>query len=304
MILILLLALVLAGSSVALMLRALAGGRIQRRAVLAQIGSYGFGAGAVTPRRSGLDETIAALALRIGSRFERRVGASRLREMRKMLNAGGFYRTSTARYLGYRLIAAVVLPLAFFLLFALAGSLGPRAIFAVGALAGVGWVAPPFYVRRRARTRLEKIDYEVPELVDLLVATVEAGVGFVAALQISAQRVREPLGEELRLTLREQSFGLTMDEALRNLVQRADSPALRLFVQAILQGETLGVSIGKILRDLAVDMRKRRRQAAEERAQKAPIKLLFPLVLLILPSMFIIILGPAVYAIGKQFGGG
>jgi tight adherence protein C len=98
-------------------------------------------------------------------------------------------------------------------------------------------------------------------------------------------------------------MGLLPDESLRNLLARADSPALRAFVQAILQGETLGVSIGKILRDLAVDMRKRRRQAAEERAQKAPTKLLFPLVLLIMPAMFIVILGPAVYGIMHSLGG-
>jgi tight adherence protein C len=116
--------------------------------------------------------------------------------------------------------------------------------------------------------------------------------------------VREPLGQELRLTLREQGMGLTVEEALRNLVTRADSTALRMFVQAILQGETMGVSIGKILRDLAIDMRKRRRQLAEERAQKAPVKLLFPLVFLILPAMFIIVLGPSLLAIGKQLGGG
>jgi len=96
---------------------------------------------------------------------------------------------------------------------------------------------------------------------------------------------------------------LTLDDALRNLGSRTNSGNLRMFVQAVLQGETLGVSIGKILRDLAIDMRKRRRQMAEERAQKAPIKLLFPLILLILPAMFIVLLGPALYDIATQFGG-
>jgi tight adherence protein C len=151
---------------------------------------------------------------------------------------------------------------------------------------------------------VERIDYEVPELVDLLVTTVEAGVGFAGALQLSARRTRGPLGEELRLTLREQSMGLTPNESLSNMLTRVDSPALRAFVQAILQGEMLGVSIGRILRDLAVDMRKRRRQAAEERAQKAPVKLLFPLVILILPAMFIVVLGPAVYGVVHSLGNG
>jgi tight adherence protein C len=96
-------------------------------------------------------------------------------------------------------------------------------------------------------------------------------------------------------------MGLTINEALQNMLSRADSPALRVFVQAILQGDTLGVSIGKIMRDLAVDMRKRRRQAAEERAQKAPTKIIFPLVLLILPALFIVCLGPIIVSFAHGF---
>ena len=99
-------------------------------------------------------------------------------------------------------------------------------------------------------------------------------------------------GQELRVALREQSLGLTPEEALRNLSHRVDSSAMRAFTQALVQGESLGVSIGAILRDLAIDMRKRRRQAAEERAQKTPTKILFPLIALILPAMFIVTLGP------------
>jgi tight adherence protein C len=170
------------------------------------------------------------------------------------------------------------------------------------ALIALGWTMPNFFLQRRANDRIHRTDYEIPELVDLLVTTVEAGVGFVAALQLAARRVREPLAQELRLALREHGMGLTLEESLRNLAERSASPNLRMFVQAILQGETLGVSIGKILRDLAVDMRKRRRQMAEEKAQKAPIKLLFPLAFLILPAMFIVILAPTLYSIAHQLG--
>jgi tight adherence protein C len=156
----------------------------------------------------------------------------------------------------------------------------------------MGWYLPYVRVQRRARVRLERIDREVPELVDLLVTTVEGGVGFAAGLQLAARSIEGPLGQELRLALREQSLGLTPEEALRNLSLRVDSPATRAFTQALVQGESLGVSIGTILRDLASDMRNRRRQSAEERAQKTPTKILFPLVTLILPAMFIITLGP------------
>jgi len=118
-------------------------------------------------------------------------------------------------------------------------------------------------------------------------------------------RLFKPLGSELRLTLGEQAMGLTMNDALKNMLERTNrSVSMRAFVQSIVQGETMGVSIGKTLRDLAVDMRKRRRQQAEERAQKAPIKLLFPLTFLILPAMMIVILGPAVRAVAHGLGGG
>jgi len=150
-------------------------------------------------------------------------------------------------------------------------------------------------VKMRARKRLNAIDAELPELIDLLVVTVEAGLGFVAALKLSAERLGGPLGQEIRLTLQEQAMGLSTSEALRNMHARIDTPGMQSFVRAVLQGETLGVPTAEIMRSLALEMRKRRRAAAEEKAQKAPIKILFPLVFLIFPAMFIVILAPAVY---------
>ena len=294
----------LTGLALALLVRSVAFSRIRNREVLAQIGAYGFDAALTeAPLRRDRNRMLAGLASHIGEAVERRVGSQRQRELRTLLNSAGFYRTTVTRYLGYRVLAAVAAPAAVVLFAATTGSVGPSLLLAVAALAVVGWILPPFAIKRRARARTQKIDYEVPELVDLLVTTVEAGVGFAAALQISARRTRGPLGEELRLALREQSMGLTIDAALRNMLDRTrTSISLRAFVQAIVQGEKLGVSIGKILRDLAVDMRKRRRQMAEERAQKAPTKLLFPLVFLILPALFIIILGPALHAMSNSLG--
>ena len=98
-------------------------------------------------------------------------------------------------------------------------------------------------------------------------------------------------------------MGLTIEDSLQNMLGRVDSMSVRTFVQAIIQGQMLGVSIGKILRDLAIDMRKRRRQMAEERAQKAPTKILFPLVFLILPALMIIVLGGPVMGLGRALGG-
>ena len=97
-------------------------------------------------------------------------------------------------------------------------------------------------------------------------------------------------------------MGLTTNEALKGMLDRADTPGMRTFVRSVVQGETLGTSTGQIMRNLAGEMRKRRRSVAEERAQKAPIKILFPLVFLIFPAMFIVLLGPVAFTIGKIFG--
>jgi tight adherence protein C len=165
-----------------------------------------------------------------------------------------------------------------------------------------GWFLPMQVVKDQAARRLDEIDYQLPELIDLLVVTVEAGLGFVGSLQMAATRITGSLGEELQLTLQEQRFGLSVNEALMNRLARVDTPSMRSFVRSVVQGETLGVSIGQLMRDLALEMRRRRRQSAQERAQKAPIKILFPLVFLIFPAMFVVLLGPAMFLFFRAFG--
>ena len=304
MILVVVIGAVLAGVAVGLLVRALGFGRIRHQELLAQVGSYGFSPVPVTAasERLRLDELLSRFATWVGTRFEEQLDENRRRRIRAELNAAGFYRTSVTRYVGYRVLCAVGLPTFLLVLLIVVGSFSVQALIIVLIFGLAGFMAPSIYLDRRAVVRVRRIDNEIPELVDLLVTTVEAGVGFLSAMQLAARRVREPLGQELRVTLREQGMGLGLDDALRNLGSRTKSGNLRMFVQAVLQGETLGVSIGKILRDLAVDMRKARRQMAEERAQKAPIKLLFPLVFLILPAMMLVLLGPALYAIVKTLG--
>ncbi len=304
MILLLLLAVALIGIALTLALRAALGGVGRKQEVLAQVASYGFGTMGTVRREPNALQT-REIASEIGARLVDRLRTDQVRELRQLLNSAGYYQTTVTQYMGYRALAAVGLPLVVLFLFILGGGVGVVGILFVLIAAGIGILLPKSVVERTARQRTERIDYEVPELVDLLVTTIEAGVGFGSALQICSRRVREPLGSELRLTLGEQSMGLTMNDALKNMLERTNrSVSMRAFVQAIVQGESMGVSIGKTLRDLAVDMRKRRRQQAEERAQKAPIKLLFPLTFLILPAMMIVILGPAVRAVSHGLGGG
>jgi tight adherence protein C len=174
----------------------------------------------------------------------------------------------------------------------LMGSTVPMRLALAGLFAASGWVLPTTFIRRRAKQRALEIEREVPNLIDQIVVSLEAGSGFSAALRTSANRLGGPLGGEVRLALQEQQMGASLTESLQQLRERVASGNLQSMVRAVVQGERLGVSIGQVMRDLAVDMRKRRRQMAEERAQKAPVKLLLPLVFLILPTIFIVVLIP------------
>ncbi len=165
-----------------------------------------------------------------------------------------------------------------------------------------GWSTPLMIVRRRARARLDEIDLKLPDMIELIVVTVEAGLGFNASLQAASEKLDGPLANELRLMLQEQRMGLSSTQALRNMADRADTPAMRSFARAVVQGQELGVSIGHIMRALSVDMRKMRHAKAQERAQKAPVKMLFPMVLLLFPAMFILLLGPAAMQLISSFG--
>jgi tight adherence protein C len=304
--LVLFMGLALAGLSVVLVLRLLVADRGRAVRTLSQIGAYGFkaqGPGPAPPPPS-VGSRVDALASLLGTFLAGRIESFREDELRGHLQAAGLYTVSPRKFMGYRVLATLFLP-ALWLWFSLTGGSGPgRTFLGFCAAVALGWMGPMFVVKRRARSRLEQIDYEIPELIDLLVTTVEAGVGFSGSLQMAARQFKGALGDELRLATQQQEMGLATHEALTNMLERANTPGMRSFVRAILQGETLGVSIGKILRDLALEMRKRRRQMAEERAQKAPTKILFPLILLIFPPMFVILLGPAAIQIVDTLGGG
>jgi tight adherence protein C len=296
---------VLLGTAVALIARAFGMSRMRTTETIAQIDTYGFtGTGPVasSPGASarGLLDGLASL---IGNAVGARVGGLREAEIRRSLMAAGLYSLAPKRYVGYRVISTACVPLAMLWLGASVGFPPVLTLVATALGAMAGWVTPDVIVRHRMERRYQQIEWELPELIDLLVVTVEAGLGFAGSLQVAAQRIEGPLGEELRLSLQEQSMGLSIEESLRNMLERCETPSMRAFVRSVLQGETLGVSIGQIMRTLAEEMRKRRRANAEERAQKAPIKILFPLIFLIFPAMFIVLLGPAVFNMIDTFGG-
>jgi tight adherence protein C len=169
------------------------------------------------------------------------------------------------------------------------------------ALAGVGFLAPDFVVSMRARKRRDLIRAQLPDALDLLAVSVEAGLGFDGALSKLTDHMDGPLTEEFGLTLNEIRIGESRQDALKKLSERCDTPEVSGFSRAIIQAEQLGISLGRILRVQATDTRLRRQAAAEEKAMKAPIKMLFPTVLFIFPAMFLVILGPAFLNLSKIF---
>jgi len=293
----LLLGLIFVAVSVTGVVRLTTGSRARAIRRLTEIEAYGssveptIAAGGLGGDDSGAG--VSELAARVGGLVVHRFGRVRESDLRAELMAAGMYGVSPRTLLGYRVLAATVLPALILLL----GSASGLAIVLALATVALGWMMPLTIVRRRARLRIDQIDRELPDLVDLLVVTVEAGLGFSGSLRVAADQFEGPLSDELRLTLQEQAMGLTMGDALVHLRRRADTPSMRSFVRSVIQGESLGVSTGTIMRNIAVEMRKRRRKAAEERAQKAPIKLLFPLVFLIFPTMFIVLLLPAIFSL-------
>lgn len=235
--------------------------------------------------------TVASIATWLGELISRRMGTVGEAEIRDQLMAAGMYTLSPRTLMGYRFVAALLLPI---LAFAGLGVSHPLNILMIGVAGFVGWILPLTIVQRRARQRLQEIDRRLPDLIDLLCVMIEAGLSFSAAMRMAATQFAAPLADELRLTLQEQTMGLGTDEALANFAERADTPAVRAFVRALGQGERMGISTGQIMRQLAHEMRARRRAMAEEKAQKAPVIMLFPLVFLIFPAMFIILMTPAV----------
>jgi tight adherence protein C len=168
--------------------------------------------------------------------------------------------------------------------------------------AAMGYVVPGYFVGARSRHRRDAVESALPDALDLLAVSVEAGLGFDAAISKLIEHMDGPLIDEFGLALSEMRVGEARQDALKKLSARVDSPELSAFVRAIIQADQLGISLGRILRVQAVDSRLKRQAAAEEKAMKAPIKMLFPTVLFIFPAMFIVILGPAMLSLSKVFG--
>jgi tight adherence protein C len=182
------------------------------------------------------------------------------------------------------------------------GLTGTTGLLAIGFLWVASFLMGDLSLGRKIEARQKEIARRLPDILDLLVISVEAGLGFEQAIDRTSNAVPGPLSEEFRRMLQETRVGASRADALRALDERTEVPELRSFILAMLQADTFGVSIARILRAQADEMRIRRRLAAQELAQKAPIKMLFPLVLCIFPAMFVVVLGPAFISISKNIG--
>jgi pilus assembly protein TadC len=271
-----------------------------------QISAYGFAgtvaAGAAAEPTASFGSRFADLTAAIGRWIGSRFGRLRGKDYRARLISAGMYTTTPDRLLGTQVLAAIALTFIWIWLSALGGA--PTWLLFFGAIGAAmfGWVLPTYIVDSRARKRREQVERSLPDLIDLIVVTLEAGLSFPQSLRLAAQKIKEPLASEVRLTLQEQNMGLTLVEALENLLVRVDTPGIRMLARSISQGEIMGVSTGQIMRNLAVELRKRQRAYAEERAQKAPVKVLFPILLLIMPALFIVLLLPVMITIMDVLG--
>lgn len=217
----------------------------------------------------------------------------------KLVKAGSPAGLDADRFMTLKVFGAVSIVVWPFVAFKLAGLGGFYGMIVIGLLWAISFFGPDVWVQRKTDQRQYEIATRLPDVLDLLVISVEAGLGFEQAIDRTVDAVPGALADEFRRMLQETRMGASRADALRALDERCQVPELRSFILAMLQADTFGVSIGRMLRAQADDMRIRRRQRAQEAAQKAPVKMLFPLIFCIFPSLFVVILGPAVLQITK-----
>jgi tight adherence protein C len=201
-----------------------------------------------------------------------------------------------ADWLGVKLLSTIVVGVAVGLVLLATGRVQLAVLFGVAG-AGLGYMLPEFWLGGKARKRSWAMVLQLPDALDLLTISVEAGLGFDAALAKVVEKMEGPLVNEFRQALAEIRMGRTRRDALRDVVARADAQPISNFIGAIVQAEQLGVPIAKVLQIQSQQLRIERRQRAEEMAAKAPVKMLFPMVGCIFPTIFIVILGPAIIAV-------
>jgi tight adherence protein C len=211
---------------------------------------------------------------------------------RRLIIAGKPSADDLDRFRAIRVLSAAAVPAT--LVLALIMPATPRDKFLIFFFLGAAFLlGPDAVLNRQMEERRQAIRVRLPDVIDMLTISVEAGLGFDQALERTVAAIPGPLTDEFARMLGEMRAGAGRADSMRALDARTDVPELRSFVLALIQAETFGVSIGRILRGQSEEMRIKRRQQAQEQAQKAPVKLLFPMVLCVFPGIFVVLLGPS-----------
>jgi tight adherence protein C len=218
--------------------------------------------------------------------------------MQRRLDVAGNPRGwTTDRMLAVKGLGLVTLGL----LGALAGLRSPELLVVAGGFGAIiGFFMPDLLLRNSGQKRQQKIPRALPDALDMLTICVEAGLGFDAALAQVARYTHGPLALEFARALQEMQIGKSRTEALRSMAERTTVPELRAFVSAMVQSAELGIPVAHVLREQAKEMRVRRRQRAEEQAQKVPVKITFPLILCLFPALLVVLLGPGAIQIAHS----
>ncbi|MBM0127820.1 type II secretion system F family protein [Pimelobacter simplex] len=242
-----------------------------------------------------------ARALALGRRL---TGADKADRIRRRLDFAGNPRGWTIdRVLSMKVICAVALPVLVVAYGALLGGSVTVLLVIAVASAALGFVAPDLYLYNKAAHRADQIKRGLADAVDLLTISVEAGLGFDAALQQVARNTTGPVAEEFSRVLREMQLGMSRSEALKAMGTRSNVEDLNTFVGSMVQADAFGIPIAQVLRVQSSEIRVKRRQYAEEKAQQVPVKIMVPLILFILPCLFIVVMGPAVLNAMDAFNG-
>ena len=236
---------------------------------------------------------------RLGRRFTPRSAMESLRQ--ELIEAGSPSGIGAVEYIGIRVATAIGLSGIVLLLFLLGGAnlllgLGLGAFMLL-----LGYMLPGFWLKRRISARKKSVQISLPDAIDLLTISVESGLGFDPALSRVIEKWDNELTREFGRMLSEIRMGKSRREAMREMANRINVDDLNVFTSSMIQADQLGVSISKVLRVQSQQMRMRRRQRAEEQAHKAPVKMLFPMVFLIFPALYIVLLGPAIPRLLESF---
>ncbi len=242
------------------------------------------------------ERTFRPMVKRLAGIRKSRQGGMVAKAQARLARAGNPGGLQGADWMGVKLLVAIGAAIGGFAIGLLLGGFALGLLFGV-ALAGFGYIIPEYWLSKRIKKRSNSMVLDLPDALDLLTISVEAGLGFDAALAKVVEKMEGPLVDEFAQALAEVRMGRTRRDSLRDVAARADARPVSNFIGAIVQAEQLGVPIAKVLQIQSQQLRIERRQRAEEAAAKAPIKMLFPMVGCIFPTIFIVILGPAVVTV-------